>query len=82
MKRILFVDDEPNVLQGLRRMLRPQREEWEMTFVQNGAEALALSERAPCDVIVSDMRMAPMDGVQLLAEIMRRHGLTPAPPPA
>jgi hypothetical protein len=32
-KRILFVDDEVNVLQGLRRMLYPMRGEWDMTFV-------------------------------------------------
>ena len=32
-KRILFVDDDPNVLQGLQRMLRPMRHEWEMPAV-------------------------------------------------
>ena len=35
--RILFVDDEPLVLQGLRRMLRAHRAEWEMTFCESGA---------------------------------------------
>ncbi|HOS94605.1 MAG TPA: two-component system response regulator, partial [Armatimonadota bacterium] len=39
--RVLFVDDEPNVLQGLRRMLRPQRDEWDMDFSSSGAAALA-----------------------------------------
>jgi len=72
-KHILFVDDEPNVLQGLQRMLRPLRDEWEMAFVNSGAEALAYLAQAPVDVIVSDMRMPGMDGAQLLTEVMHRH---------
>jgi HD-like signal output (HDOD) protein len=76
MKRILFVDDEPNVLQGLQRLLRSQRGEWTMAFAPGGAEALALLESTPFDVVVSDMRMAPMNGIQLLAEVMRRHPQT------
>ena len=72
-KRILFVDDEPNVLQGLQRILRPLRDEWEMTFVGSGREALDRLTQEPVDVIVSDMRMPTMDGVQLLTEVMRRH---------
>ncbi|HIJ57150.1 MAG TPA: hypothetical protein HPQ03_13665 [Deltaproteobacteria bacterium] len=38
--RILFVDDEPNILQGYKRMLRTMRHEWEMHFAENGQEAL------------------------------------------
>ena len=75
-KRILFVDDEVNVLQGLRRMLNPMRHEWEMVFVESGQEALALLAQAPCDVIVSDMRMPGMDGTQLLTQVMERFPLT------
>ena len=71
MKRILFVDDEPNVLQGLQRMLRPLRREWDMAFVAGGSEALQTLEGNPCDIIVSDMRMPGMDGVLLLGEVKR-----------
>ena len=39
-KRIIFVDDEPLILQGLQRMLRNLRAEWEMVFVESGALAL------------------------------------------
>ena len=73
MKRILFVDDEPNILQGLRRMLRPMRKEWEMAFASSGEEALTLMDTQGFDVIVSDMRMPGMDGATLLNEVMRRH---------
>jgi YesN/AraC family two-component response regulator len=75
-KRILFVDDEVNMLQGLRRMLNTMRHEWDMVFVESGQEALALLAQTPCDVIVSDMRMPGMDGVQLLTQVMERFPLT------
>ncbi|MBN2342796.1 MAG: HDOD domain-containing protein [Deltaproteobacteria bacterium] len=74
-KRILFVDDEPNVLQGLKRMLRPMRNEWDMVFAGGGEDALATMSSAedPFDVVVSDMRMPGMDGAQLLTEVTRRY---------
>ncbi len=71
--RILFVDDEPKILQGLRRMLREMRGEWEMDFADSGAKALEAMEKAPFDVVVSDMRMPGMDGAQLLTEVQKRH---------
>ena len=75
-KRILFVDDETMVLEGLHRMLRPMREEWEMVFVESGAQALDLMSQAPFDVVVSDMRMPRMNGAQLLAEVLKRYPQT------
>jgi len=75
-KRLLFVDDEPNVLQGLRRMLRSMRHEWQMSFAGGGEEALGILETEPFDVVVSDMRMPGMDGAQLLKEVKKRHPRT------
>lgn len=68
-KRILFVDDEPKLLQGLHRLLRGKRHEWDMDFVSSGREALECMARHPADVIVSDMRMPEMDGVELLNKV-------------
>jgi putative nucleotidyltransferase with HDIG domain len=70
--RVLFVDDEKRVLQGLQRMLRPLREDWDMTFAESGEEALRLLDTGPFDVVVSDMRMPGMSGVELLEEVKRR----------
>jgi putative nucleotidyltransferase with HDIG domain len=66
--KILFVDDEQNVLQGLRRSMRSKRRQWDMDFVDNGPEALRLLKQAeqPYQIIVSDMRMPGMDGSELL----------------
>lgn len=67
--RILFVDDEPNILQGIQRMLRPMRNEWEMVFVDGGEKALDIMKRAPANVVVSDMRMPGMDGAALFEKL-------------
>ena len=72
-KRLLFVDDEPNLLQGLRRMLRPMRHEWDMAFAESGQQALELLAQAPFDVVVTDMLMPGMNGVQLLTQVMEHY---------
>jgi len=72
-KRILFVDDEPNVLAGLRRMLRQLRKEWDMIFVGGAQEALAILATMPVDVIVSDMRMPGMNGAELLSRVKQMY---------
>lgn len=75
-KRILFVDDEPNVLQGLQRMLRQMRNEWDMEFAEGSEAALKCMETNQFDIIVSDMRMPGMNGAQLLKEVMKRSPTT------
>jgi HD-like signal output (HDOD) protein/ActR/RegA family two-component response regulator len=72
-KKILFVDDEPNILAGLKRMLRSMRKEFELYFSEKGADALTVMKEVDFDVVVSDMRMPGMDGAQLLTEIQERH---------
>jgi HD-like signal output (HDOD) protein len=72
-RRILFVDDEELVLKGLQRMLRSMRKEWDMQFVTSARTAVELVHREPFDAVITDMRMPGMDGVQLLAEIMKTH---------
>ncbi|HZR59157.1 MAG TPA: response regulator [Terriglobales bacterium] len=71
-KRILFVDDEPLVLNGIERSLRTMRKEWQMEFVLGGSEALETMARNPFDVVISDMRMPRMDGAQLLEQVKHR----------
>jgi HD-like signal output (HDOD) protein/CheY-like chemotaxis protein len=71
MKKLLFVDDEARVLQGLQRQLHAMRGEWDMHFVESGPKALEHMAREPVEVIVSDMMMPVMDGAQLLTEVTR-----------
>jgi putative nucleotidyltransferase with HDIG domain len=74
--RIVFVDDETDVLQAMSRTLREMRNEWIMEFTSNGAAALDELAKTPADVIVSDMRMPGMDGWELLAEVRKRYPQT------
>ena len=69
MKRILFVDDETEILEGLRNLLRRYRKEWDMVFVDGAEPALAEIAKAPFDIVISDMRMPGMDGADLLGEV-------------
>lgn len=71
-KHVLFVDDEPLLLQGLQRMLWSVRNEWEMYFVENAQSALDILQKHPIEVIVSDMRMPGMDGAELLLQVSKR----------
>jgi CheY-like chemotaxis protein len=67
--RILFVDGEIQILEGLRRSFHCMRAQWSMEFLSSGAAALESLARAPADVIVSDMDMPDMNGWQLLTEV-------------
>lgn len=68
-RRVLFVDDEPRVLQGLRRMLRTERNNFDTSFAESGSEALSLLAKEHFDVVVTDISMPQMNGLQLLAEV-------------
>jgi len=71
MKRVLFVDDEPRVLEGLKRMLRPLRQEWVMEFAGGGREAVQRLSESHYDVLVTDLRMPEVDGFALLSEAIK-----------
>jgi len=73
VKRILFVDDEKNILDGIRRMLYAQRSCWEMHFALSGEAALEACEAHAFDVVISDMRMPGMDGATLLGHVRDRY---------
>ncbi len=69
MTRILFVDAEPEVLDALRQTLQPYRHEWTMRFCKGPEQALAVMEEEPYDVVVTDLRMPIMDGVEFLTRV-------------
>jgi HD-like signal output (HDOD) protein len=72
-KRILFVDDEAQVLAGLQDLLRRHRRDWEMMFATGAEAALGEMAKTPFDVVVSDMRMAGMDGAELLRRVQQEY---------
>ena len=66
---ILFVDDESDILHSLERFLR--REGYRKFFVDNAAGALELLAGTPVDLVVSDLRMPGMNGLELIKEVKR-----------
>lgn len=68
-KRVLFVDDEAAILDGLKAVLRPQRREWDMVFALGGPAGLSEVESSTFDVVVTDMRMPIVDGAALLTRV-------------
>src|SRR5689334_21901638 len=75
-KKIIFVDDEQNVLDGLRDLLRKERKRWDMVFANSGERALHGMEQQHFDVVISDMRMPGMDGAELLHLVRERYPST------
>jgi len=70
-KKILLVDDEPNVLQGYKRHLRKA---YDLELAVGGDAALAaLKEKGPFAVVISDMQMPEMSGVELLAKVRDKY---------
>jgi HD-like signal output (HDOD) protein/ActR/RegA family two-component response regulator len=73
MIKVLFVDDETDVLEGLENRLHQHRDRWQIRFALGADAAIKELRRESVDVIVSDMRMPGMDGGQLLDWVRERH---------
>lgn len=71
--RALFVDDDPAVLTGLKRMLRPIRNEIRSEFVDNAPEALEMMASDGYDVVITDIRMPDMSGIEMLDIVSESH---------
>jgi HD-like signal output (HDOD) protein len=67
--KVLLVDDEARVVEGLQRRLRPYRSWLRADVANGGPAALSMLEAGKYDVVVSDMRMPGMDGVALLGHV-------------
>ncbi|MGV7928490.1 MAG: response regulator [Spirochaetota bacterium] len=75
-KAILFVDDDINLLDSMKRSLRSMTKEWGMDFVLSAAEALNLVATKTYNVIVTDFKMPGMDGLELLRKVKEVSPLT------
>jgi DNA-binding NtrC family response regulator len=70
-KKILVVDDEENARIGLSRLLA--REGYDVEAVENGYEALNYLSNNEVNLVVSDINMPEMNGIQFLRELRKRH---------
>jgi len=71
--KVLIVDDDQNILDGLRRTLHHLRPQWDTEYALGGKAALQLLQSGKYDVIVSDLRMPEMSGDELLEIVRRRY---------
>lgn len=72
IKRILIVDDDPDVLFLLTRCLAELGPEFQLTSCSSGPEALALSQAKSFDLVISDYVMPELDGLQLASTLRER----------
>jgi FixJ family two-component response regulator len=63
---ILFVDDDTNILNALARVLRGRRKDWDLTFVDSGETAVQKTETRRFDVVVTDLAMPGMSGLEVV----------------
>jgi HD-like signal output (HDOD) protein len=68
-KKILFVDDNDNIISGIQRQLRPYRGQWEIFFASSASQALDLMADQAMDLIVTDIMMPDMRGDELLKKV-------------
>ncbi len=71
MRRILFVDDEPQILKSLIRLFMDSK--YDIITAESGLQALEILQSTEVNMIISDMRMPGMDGYQLLTKIKEKY---------
>ena len=69
MLKVLLVDDEPFILQGLKLLLDWKAEGYEIYTATNGKEALDFINYNPVDLVIADIKMPVMTGLELLKEL-------------
>lgn len=72
-KLILLVDDEPRALHDLYRSLRGMQGYWDVRCSSSGTDALHMLAQRPADVVIADLYMPRMDGLQLLRQVQKRY---------
>jgi HD-like signal output (HDOD) protein len=71
-KRILFIDDEPALLESLTRVMRPLKNEWEIQVERSPQAALDRLSKERFDVVVTDLRLPVLNGVPVVSQVMER----------
>jgi HD-like signal output (HDOD) protein len=72
-KTVVFVDDEPEILAGLKLLLRREKSDYDLFFFETADEVLEFMSQHSADVLVSDLRMPGMNGCALLQRAKEDH---------
>lgn len=71
--RILLVDDDPDIIRGLWRMLRVCRPDLQINTAGSGSQALAALAELSYDVVITDLQMPGVSGLAVLTALAERH---------
>ncbi|MEN8141975.1 MAG: response regulator [Thermodesulfobacteriota bacterium] len=77
MKKVLIVDDSEELLVPLSIGLEDYKDRFEVVTAMNGEEAVKILQAEPVDVLVTDLYMPKMDGIELLVYANRHHSQLP-----
>jgi DNA-binding NtrC family response regulator len=69
-EKILIVDDEPDMLKLLSMIIR-EKTSYEVTTTNNPVEALDLAQKTPFDLVITDLKMPGLDGIELLDAVKK-----------
>jgi YesN/AraC family two-component response regulator len=73
MYSILIVDDDDNLISGLKRSFRKKSEAWDIQYAKSAKEAVSLLELNKYDLIITDYKMPGMDGLDLLILVKEKY---------
>ena len=72
-QRILIVDDEETLTWSMAKSLSKDKDKYEVMIANSGREALILLKKSKVDLVISDIRMPDINGLDLLVQIKIEH---------
>ena len=75
-KRVLIVDDEEDLTWSISKHLAKDKDKYELLAVNSAKEALKVLNKVPAELVISDIRMPEMSGLDLLLEIRQNYPST------
>ena len=76
LKKVLIVDDEETLTWGMAKSLSKDKDKYEVLIANNGREAINLLNENEIDLVISDIRMPDINGLDLLVNIKKEHPQT------
>jgi DNA-binding NtrC family response regulator len=75
ISRILVVDDELNICQSCKKIL--EKIDYEVLYALNGYDALKMMEAGPFDIVITDLKMSSLGGMEVLQRVKEAYPDTP-----
>ena len=73
LKKVLIIDDEETLTWSMSKSLSKDRDKYEVMIANNGKEALNLLKRSDVDLVISDIRMPDINGLDVTAQVTQEY---------